>query len=74
MHIVTCSRARAFLLLVTSVCAPGLAYGQAWTPLRGEGDYSVVFQDLYTRDHLLQDGSRIDGVNSGDRIVRVQLF
>jgi hypothetical protein len=62
MRIVICSKGRAFLLLVISVClcAPGLSYGQAWTPSRGEGDYSVVFQDLYTRDHLLQDGSRID--------------
>jgi hypothetical protein len=59
MRIVTRSQARTLLLLLTSFCVPILSHGQAWTPAKGEGDYSVVFQDLYTRDHLLQDGSRI---------------
>jgi hypothetical protein len=47
------------ILLLLSPLSTQL-YGQAWTPPRGEGDYSIVFQDLYTRDHMLQDGSRID--------------
>ena len=60
MRIVTRFQTRALLFLLTAFCAPILSRGQAWTPPKGEGDYSVVFQDLYTRDHLLQDGSRID--------------
>ena len=60
MRIGTRFQARTFLLLLTSLCAPSLSHGQAWTPAKGEGDYSLVFQDLYTREHLLQDGSRVD--------------
>lgn len=38
-----------------------LAHAQgAWVPPKGEGDYTIVFQDLYTKDHLLGDGSRVD--------------
>ncbi|HXY50331.1 MAG TPA: hypothetical protein VEI01_12825 [Terriglobales bacterium] len=36
------------------------AFGQAWTPPRGEGEYAMVFQDLYTTKHTLGDGSRVD--------------
>jgi hypothetical protein len=39
---------------------PGLSSGQAWTPPRGEGEYAIVFQDLYTTKHTLGDGSRVD--------------
>jgi hypothetical protein len=46
------------LALLTSF--PVRAHAQAWTPPKGEGEYSVVFQDLYTRDHLLQEGQRLD--------------
>ena len=35
-------------------------FGQAWTPPKGEGEYAVVFQDLYTTKHTLSDGSRVD--------------
>src|SRR5262249_23070417 len=35
-------------------------FGQAWTPPRGEGEYALVFQDLYTTKHTLGDGSRLD--------------
>jgi hypothetical protein len=47
-------------VVIGFILPPSLAHAQAWTPAKGEGDYSVVFQDLYTRDHLLQDGSRVD--------------
>jgi hypothetical protein len=59
MRIITPSTAQTFPLLLTLFCVPILTHGQAWTPAKGAGDYSLVFQDLYTRDHLLQDGSRI---------------
>jgi hypothetical protein len=51
---------QVFCVFVLSVAVPVATQAQAWTPPRGEGDYSVVFQDLYTRDHLLQDGQRLD--------------
>ena len=38
----------------------GKLNAQAWTPPKGEGDYSIAFQDLYTREHMLEDGSRLD--------------
>jgi hypothetical protein len=47
-------------LLATFSLVPTFAYSQAWTPAKGEGDYSIAAQDLYTRDHLLQDGSRVE--------------
>ena len=59
MRIITFSKVQTLLLLLTLFSASIPSYGQAWTPAKGEGDYSVVFQDLYTRDHLLGDGSRI---------------
>jgi hypothetical protein len=41
-------------LLVTS------GFGQAWVPPKGQGEFSMAYQDLYTTDHFLGDGSRID--------------
>lgn len=46
-------------LVAYAVC-PQLCFGQAWTPPRGEGEYAIVFQDLYTTKHTLSDGSRVD--------------
>jgi hypothetical protein len=46
-----------------------LAAAQAWVPERGEGEYSVIYQNLYTGDHLTAFGqplalghSRVIGV------------
>jgi hypothetical protein len=39
---------------------PQRCFGQAWTPPKGEGEYAMVFQDLYTTKHTLSDGSRVD--------------
>jgi len=49
-----------FCGFVLLTAMPTLTHAQAWTPPKGEGDYSVVLQDLYTRDHLLQEGQRLD--------------
>jgi hypothetical protein len=46
-------------LLTFAVCSQ-TCFGQAWTPPRGEGEYAMVFQDLYTTKHTLSDGSRVD--------------
>jgi hypothetical protein len=46
-------------LLAFAVCSQ-TCFGQAWTPPRGEGEYAMVFQDLYTTKHTLSDGSRVD--------------
>ena len=47
------------LCVAFNVCSQA-CFGQAWTPPRGEGEYAVVFQDLYTTNHTLGDGSRVD--------------
>ena len=46
--------------LVASALCSTTCLGQAWTPPKGEGEYAVVFQDLYTTKHTLSDGSRVD--------------
>jgi len=48
----------SLVLLTVAVCPSCL--GQAWTPPKGEGEYAVVFEDLYTTKHTLSDGSRVD--------------
>jgi hypothetical protein len=45
----------AFLLASVVMCS-----AQAWVPPRGEGDISVTYQNLYTRDHFNGDGNRFD--------------
>jgi hypothetical protein len=52
----------SFLLgtLVGFAVCPQPCFGQAWTPPKGEGEYAIVFQDLYTTRHTLSDGSRVD--------------
>jgi hypothetical protein len=44
-----------FLLFVLA----NQANGQAWVPEKGTGDFSLVYQNLYTRDHFLGDSSRL---------------
>jgi hypothetical protein len=36
------------------------ANAQAWLPPKGEGAVSVLYQNLFTRDHFLAGGGRID--------------
>ena len=48
------------LALASLVVCSEQSLGQAWVPPKGEGEYSMVFQDLYTTKHTLGDGSRID--------------
>ena len=40
--------------------APALSLAQAWVPPRGEGSVSLVYQQVYVRDHVYSDGSRED--------------
>jgi hypothetical protein len=47
----------AFMAFATP---PPSCFGQAWTPPKGEGEYAMVFQDLYTTKHTLSDSSRVD--------------
>jgi hypothetical protein len=42
-------------------CAPlKLANGQAWVPLKGEGQVTITYENLYVRDHLDYTGKRFD--------------
>jgi hypothetical protein len=36
------------------------AEAQAWVPLKGEGSVSVLFQDLFVKDHFFDRGQRLD--------------
>jgi hypothetical protein len=36
------------------------AAAQAWVPERGEGEFSVAYQNVYTRDHLDANGAPFD--------------
>src|SRR5947209_2625156 len=35
-------------------------FGQAWVPAKGEGEVVLVYQNLYTHDHLSYNGARSD--------------
>jgi len=37
-----------------------LAQAQAWVPLRGEGQVTITYENLYVRDHLDYTGKRFD--------------
>jgi len=55
------SQLRAALVLATlAAVLPVSAAAQAWVPKRGEGELSVVYENLYTRDHLDKDGNPFD--------------
>ena len=41
------------------VCARS-AGAQAWVPMQGEGSVSVLFQDLFVKDHFFDRGQRLD--------------
>src|SRR6266566_3297249 len=52
-----------FCVIATFVCVctgAVLCTGQAWVPPKGEGDISIVFQNLYTNQHFFSDGTRFD--------------
>jgi hypothetical protein len=42
-------------VILSSVCA-----AQAWVPNKGEGEFSVVYQNIYTHDHLDKDSRPFD--------------
>jgi hypothetical protein len=46
-------------MTVVLLCARG-AEAQAWVPSKGEGSVSVLFQDLFVRDHFFDRGQRAD--------------
>ena len=39
---------------------PSALAAQAWVPPKGEGNYSISYQNLFVRDHFFSDGSRHD--------------
>ena len=43
------------VVLLSSACA-----AQAWVPNKGEGEFSIVYQNVYTRDHLDNNGRAFD--------------
>jgi len=52
-----------FRFVERAICIPLLAVmcsAQAWVPPKGEGELSVIYQNLYTRDHFNGDGNRFD--------------
>src|SRR5437588_581773 len=62
------NRARlAIWILSIGIVATLPCFGQAWVPAKGEGEVVLVYQNLYTRDHLYYDGSVHD--NGHIRIV-----
>jgi len=56
------------IIRTTSIVALALAVlassrsasAQAWGPLQGQGAVSVLYQDLYVKDHFLAGGGRLD--------------
>ncbi len=51
----------AFLIGVSmQLAAPRTVSAQAWLPAKGEGNYSISYENLFLRDHFFADGSRHD--------------
>lgn len=55
-RVVTIAIATAIAVLLF----PRNAAAQAWLPPRGEGEVSLLYQNLYTRDHYDGSGSHVD--------------
>ena len=54
-------RAVLVLLSMVVVCLGARsASAQAWVPSKGEGSVSVLFQDLFVKDHFFDRGQRVD--------------
>jgi hypothetical protein len=55
--------ARSTLLgcaLLIAIAPLNLTHAQAWLPLRGEGEVTITYEDLYVRDHFDYTGKRFD--------------
>ncbi len=51
----------AFLTALSlQLLLPRPAFAQAWLPPKGEGNYSISYENLFLRDHFFSDGSRHD--------------
>jgi len=46
--------------MVFPLAAPRPAAAQAWVPSKGEGNFSITYENLFLRDHWYADGSRHD--------------
>ncbi len=59
-------------LILAGFCARDVK-AQAWVPPKGEGSVSVLYQDLFVRDHFLAGGGRINRgeIHSDNLIVDV---
>jgi hypothetical protein len=53
-------RAPLVAVALLTFASPQAARAQAWVPLQGEGAVSVLYQDLFVKDHFLAGGGRID--------------
>lgn len=51
----------AFLIvaLLQLTLAPPL-FAPAWLPRKGEGTYSIVYQNIYARDHIYSSGEKFE--------------
>lgn len=54
---------RVVAVTLVLCAAASLCDGQAWVPAKGEGEFSIVFQSLYTSEHFNGDGSRFKAGN-----------
>ena len=46
--------------LFAALLLSGVCFGQAWVPDKGEGEFSVLYQNVYTRDHLDQNSHPVE--------------
>lgn len=60
MSRLVCSTVIGYLLLIASA-QPHVTYAQAWLPLKGDGQVTITYENLYVRDHFDYQGKRFDG-------------
>lgn len=46
--------------LLLQCVLPKLAHAQAWVPLKGQGQITVTYENIFVRDHLDYRGRRFD--------------